>query len=47
MNGIVVGNLDVVVVVVVVVDEDEYEYDTGKGENFCLRKEVCLDFDFP
>ena len=45
MNGIVVGNLDVVVVVVVVVDEDEY--DTGKGENFCLRKEVCLDFDFP
>ena len=43
MNGIVVGNLDVVVVVV---DEDDYDT-TGMMENFCLQKEVCLDFDFP
>ena len=47
MNGIVVGNLDVDVVVVVVVVVDEDDYNTAMIENFCLRKEVCLDFDFP
>jgi hypothetical protein len=37
-----------VVAVMVVVDGDDYDdYDTGRMEDFCLRKEVCLDFDFP